>query len=180
MSSLSKKLKNYSVGYFILGLLLFGIGMYSMFVPGVTFLTFGIAFSIILLVNGIMELGMSFSDAVPGGWKGWNFVFGILNILFGGYLMFFPAASAMVLSYTMIFVLMFNSMSAIGRSFDIKQISNGQSWLILILGFLGLFLSFYLLEYPLLGAEFSVIWIASGISVWGLFMMIFGGYLKKI
>lgn len=167
------------VAVLIGGILVAGLGIYSIFFPGVSLLTFGIMLSVILLYQGTAEVIYSLANRKHHNNWGWVLAYGLLNLFFGGYLMFYPGESVVVLSYTILFILMFRSINAIGTSFDMQSIHDNNWIWVLLLGLAGLFISFYLFDFPIATAEFSLLWIASGLLIIGLFIMSYAVRLKK-
>ena len=167
------------VAVLIGGILITGLGIYSIFTPLISLITFGMILALILIYQGVAEIYLSFASRNHLHNWGWVFTYGIFNLLLGGYLLYSPGESALVITYVVLFSLMFRSFNAIGNSFDLKKIGDSGWFVVLTLGIIGVVVSFYLLEFPLLAAEFSLLWISSGLVVLGVIAMMYSLQLKQ-
>ena len=101
-----------------------------------------------IFISGIFEIIYSTTNRKEMSNWGWVLAGGIIDLLFGLWLMASPLLSIAILPFVVAFMLMFRSMMAIGFAFDLKDFAgSGWGWL-LTLGILGLLFSFVLLWNP--------------------------------
>jgi len=165
---------------FLIGGLLFAIlGLYSIINPGIGFVTFGLLLGISLIYQGITEITYAvYAKNQYRDW-GWILVYGIVSLTFGLYLLLNPAQSAFIVAYTVLFLIMLRSLKAIVVSIQMQALNNSKWWIMLLFGILGFVFSFYLFDYPIATAEFSVIWIGCGILAVGVLLIGFAISIKK-
>jgi uncharacterized membrane protein HdeD (DUF308 family) len=164
----------------ILGILFIGVGIWVFMTPVSSYLTLSILFSVTIFVSGIFEIVYSISNRKEMDNWGWVLTGGIIDLLFGLWLMASPLLSIAILPFVVGFMLMFRSMMAIGFAFDLKDFpDSGWGWL-LALGILGLLFSFVLFWNPAFGGLTLVIWTGCAFITLGIFRIILSFKLKHL
>ena len=164
----------------ILGILFIVTGIWVLRTPIESYLALSMLFSITFFVNGIFEIVYSISNRKQLNSWGWLFAGGIVDLLFGLWLMSSPMVSIAILPFFVGFMLLFRSFAAIGLAVDMKSFgANGWGWL-LALGILGMVFSFILLWNPMLAGLTIVIWTAWAFIAIGVFKIFLSFKLKQL
>ena len=175
--------KNYSKHWYlslILGILFIGAGIWVFMTPVSSYLALSILFSVTIFISGISEIIYSISNRKEMDNWGWVLTGGIIDLLFGLWLMSSPLLSIAVLPFVVGFMLMFRSMVAIGFAFDLKDFANsGWGWL-LALSILGLLFSFVLLWNPAFAGLSLVICTGCAFITLGIYRIILSFKLKHL
>jgi len=176
-------LKDYSKHWYlslILGILFIGAGIWVFMTPVSSYLALSILFSVTIFISGIFEIIYSISNRKEMDNWGWVLVGGIIDLLFGFWLMASPLLSIAVLPFVVGFMLMVRSIMAIGFAFDLKDFSDsGWGWL-LALSILGLLFSFVLLWNPAFAGLTLVIYTGCAFVTLGIYRIILAFKLKHL
>jgi uncharacterized membrane protein HdeD (DUF308 family) len=148
-----KRIKYWSL---FLGLLFILAGIWVFSTPLESYITLSILFSIVFIINGISEIFFYISKGEKENHYGWGIAGGILDLLFGFWLLSSPQLTILVLPFYIGFTLMLQSAMAISGSFTLKSMQFKHWGWILIFGILGLIFSFILIGYPGF-AELSIV-----------------------
>lgn len=183
MENFIKKAENATKHWYlslILGILFIGVGIWVLRTPLASYLTLSILFSVTIFISGISEIIYSVSNRkVMDNW-GWVLAGGIIDLLFGLWLMASPALSLTILPYVVGFMLMYRSMISIGIAFDLKDFEDsGWGWL-LVLGILGMLFSFFLFWNPMFSGLTIVIWTGLSFITLGVYRIILAFKLKQL
>ena len=164
----------------ILGILFICVGIWVFMTPVSSYLALSILFSVTIFVSGIFEIVYSISNRIEMDNWGWVLTGGIIDLLFGLWLMASPLLSIAILPFVVGFMLMVRSMMAIGFAFDLKDFANsGWGWL-LALSILGLLFSFVLLWNPAFAGLTLVIWTGCAFVTLGVYRIILSFKLKHL
>jgi len=164
----------------ILGILFIGVGIWVFMTPISSYLTLSILFSVTIFVSGLSEIIYSISNRKEMDNWGWVLTGGIIDLLFGLWLMASPLLSIAILPFVVGFMLMVRSMMAIGFAFDLKDFANsGWGWL-LALSILGLLFSFVLLWNPAFAGLTLVICTGCAFVTLGVYRIILSFKLKHL
>ena len=164
----------------ILGILFIGVGIWVFMTPVSSYLTLSILFSVTIFVSGIFEIVYSISNRKEMDNWGWVLTGGIIDLLFGLWLMASPLLSIAILPFVVGFMLMVRSMMAIGFAIDLKDFSDsGWGWL-LALSILGLLFSFVLLWNPAFAGLTLVICTGCAFVTLGVYRIILSFKLKHL
>ena len=139
----------------IVGILFIVFGVYIFTVPLEAYVTLSILFSVSFFISGVSDTYFAVvnKDALEG-W-GWYLVSGILTLLFGTYLMMYPAISMATLPFVVGFAFLFRSAQGLGFAIDLKK--QGLGWgNLAFTSVLGILFSFLLLSHPIL-AQISIV-----------------------
>ena len=175
--------KNYSKHWYlslILGILFIGAGIWVFMTPVSSYLALSILFSVTIFISGISEIIYSISNRKEMDNWGWVLTGGIIDLLFGLWLMASPLLSIAILPFVVGFMLMVRSMMAIGFAIDLKDFSDsGWGWL-LALSILGLLFSFVLLWNPAFAGLTLVICTGCAFVTLGVYRIILSFKLKHL
>ncbi|UXE67180.1 MAG: DUF308 domain-containing protein [Chryseotalea sp. WA131a] len=105
---------------------------------------------------------------------------GVVDLLFGMWLISSPLVSMAVLPFFVGFMLLFRSFTAIGFAIDLKSLGVKEWRWLLALGILGMLFSFILLWNPLLAGLTIVIWTALGFITLGVYRIFLSFKLKQL
>lgn len=162
------------------GILFIGVGIWVFMTPVSSYLTLSILFSVTIFVSGLSEIIYSISNRKEMDNWGWVLTGGIIDLLFGLWLMASPLLSIAILPFVVGFMLMVRSMMAIGLAFDLKDFSDsGWGWL-LALSILGLLFSFILLWNPAFAGLTLVICTGCAFVTLGVYRIILAFKLKQL
>ena len=156
----------------IVGILFIGVGIWVFITPVSSYLALSILFSLTIFVSGIFEIIYSISNRKEIDNWGWVLTGGIIDLLFGIWLMASPLLSIAILPFVVGFMLMVRAIMAIGFSFDLKDVAkSGWGWL-LALSIIGLLFSFVLLWNPAFAGLTLVIWTGCAFVTLGFYRII--------
>lgn len=164
----------------ITGILFVGLGLLLMFTPLQSYVALSIVFSVTMFVSGIFEISFAISNRKNISSWGWYLASGLIDLVLGLYLMYYPGMSMAVLPYVVAFWLMFRGFSNIGYSMDLQRYGTREWGWYLVFGILAILCSFAILWYPLMGA-LSVVYIVSFAFLFiGLFRIMLSFSLRKL
>lgn len=179
LKKVRKAIKYWWVGT-ILGLLFILLGFWVFRTPIENFVALSLLFAFAYLISGVSRIFFSVSNrAELEGW-GWQLAGGVLEMLLGIALLANPAVSMIVLSFFVGFWLMFNGISSISMSIELKKYEE-KGWLwILLSGILTTVLAFLVLVNPLYAVSFLSVFIGLSLIFLGLAQIMISIKLKKI
>lgn len=164
----------------IVGILFFGVGVLLMFIPLESYIALSVVFSITMFVSGVFEISFSISNKKNLSSWGWYLASGIIDLLIGLYLMYYPAMSMAVLPYAVAFWLMFRGFSGAGYAMDLKRYGNHDWGWYLAFSMLTILCSVAILWQPLMGALSVVYMVSFAFLFIGLFRIMLSFGLKKL
>lgn len=164
----------------ILGILFFGVGILLLFTPIQSYIALSVVFSVTMFVSGIFEIGFALSNKKNLPSWGWYLVSGIIDLVLGLYLMYYPGLSMAVLPFVVAFWILFRGITSFGYALDLKR-NKSKAWgWYMIFGILSVLCAMIILWYPLVGA-LSVVYIVSFAFMFiGLFRIMLSFGLKKL
>ncbi len=153
-----------SMRWFMLvaGILMIILGIWTIFTPVANLVSIAIFISVALLVSGISEIAAYFGEDQKKH-SGWVLAGGILNLLFGVWLLFGRNMAVMASSLPFVFavwVACAGMMRAVG-SFSLKELGSKQWGWVLALGILEALLGFALMYFPVLSMVMITVLLAS-------------------
>lgn len=162
----------------VLGIIMIVLGAAIFIFPLFSYITMSLLFGITILISGIFYMVMSASKTLKG--RGWLFVAGLIELLFGIFLTLWPAVSAAVLPYILGFWLLFKGFTLIGIGADMSDVK-GSGWGWSILWALAMIIcAFIIIIYPIIfGVEAVIIWVGISCLVAGFSLASFAMNLKK-
>ncbi|MBW3519110.1 HdeD family acid-resistance protein [Flavobacterium sp. NKUCC04_CG] len=164
----------------IVGVLFIILGFWILRTPVEAYITLALLFSISFFVNGIIEIFFSISNRKELSSWGWFLTTGIIDLLFGLWLMSSPELSVSVLPIYLGLMLLFRSVSAIGFSFELQNYGSKQWGWLLALGALGILFSFILIWNPIVAGITIVFWTAMAFIVYGISRVFISFRFKKL
>lgn len=162
----------------VLGIIMFLLGIMIFVFPLLSYMTISVLFGITILISGIFYLVMSGTKTLKG--RGWLFVAGLIELLFGIFLTLWPAVSATILPYILGFWLLFKGFTLIGIGADMSDVK-GSGWGWSILWALAVIIcAFVIIVYPIVfGIEAVIIWVGISCLIAGGSLISFANNLKK-
>ena len=154
----------------IRGILLFLLGGYALFRPGMTIGALAQVVGIFVIVDGILSIVAGIMGDVPS--RGWVIVRGVLEILVGAFVFANPLIVAGVTATFLVFVLAFSAIQ------DRKQIE-GEGWLILG-GAMTVLFGVVLLISPLSFGLFMVRVLGAFAIFFGVSLIVFAFRLRRL
>ncbi len=164
----------------IIGVLFILLGFWIFRTPLEAYITLAILFSISFFVNGIIEIIFSISNRKELSSWGWFLTTGIIDFLFGLWLMTSPELSVAVLPIYLGLMLLFRSVTAIGFSFELQSYGSKQWGWLLALGALGMLFSFILIWNPIVAGITIVFWTAMAFIIYGFSRVVISFRFKKL
>lgn len=190
MSALFKAV-SYSIKHwyipFILGFILLLTGFYIFTVPLSTYLTLSILFSVSFIISGIGDVFFSLQNTrLLSGW-GWYLVGGLLSLLMGIFLVFYPLISISILPFVVACTVLFRSFQMLGFSLELKEMSSPYWLSVCLLSLLSVVFSLLLLIYPVFSGislvaitALSFVFVGFGSIVLSLDLRKIRDYPKKV
>lgn len=165
----------------LLGIATFIVGVFIFTYPGESYLAMSVAFGVLMLASGLVNIVLAAStDNVVIG-RGWLLASGIIELILGFILVMNVHISAMVLPLILGFWLMIRSFGMIGTGSDLMSAKvSGGSWTVFV-GVLLLICSVMILVQPIwFGVEAVVIWVGISFLMGGIAMSVFAFQLKRL
>lgn len=164
----------------LLGVFFIFAGFWVLQTPVESYLALTVLFSLTFFFNGAGEIFYYVANRKAIEHWGWGLAGGIIDLLFGIWLISSPLVSIAVLPFVVAFMLLYRSATAMAVSFDLKSMGIGDWWWSLILGAFGLIFSFLMLFNPALGGMTIVIWTALALISIGIFRILVSLKLKQL
>ncbi|ANH82646.1 hypothetical protein A8C56_18190 [Niabella ginsenosidivorans] len=176
---LQERLKNWWL-LLLSGILFLLLGFYMFSQPLASYLALSLFFAATFLVSGIFEVAYAFSSkSYDAGW-GWALFGGIVNIIFGIFLLSYPALTMTVLPMYIGFVILFRSILGIFHSFSLKRIGiSGWGWA-LFAAIIGIVFAIMMITNPVFGGLTIVAYTAIALLMLGLVQIALSLRLKNI
>ena len=105
----------------LLGLLYIAVALCLLFSPVSSYVALSIIFSISILASGILEIFFAAGNKKTISSWGWYLAGGIIDLLIGIYLVFYPLVSMELIPFIVAFWLMFRGFTLCGYSTDLKR-----------------------------------------------------------
>lgn len=162
------------------GILFVILGFYIMNQPVASFLALSIFFASAFLISGIFEIVYALtSRRHDSGW-GWVLLGGIVDFIFGAFLISSPALSMAVLPMYIGFVIMFRSFFGVFHAFTVKKLGiPGWGWA-LFAAIIGVIFSLMMIVNPIFGGMTIVIYTAIAVLMLGILQIALSLRLKNI
>jgi uncharacterized membrane protein HdeD (DUF308 family) len=166
--------------YLLTGILFILLGIWVFRTPVESYVALSILFTLTFLVNGVAEIFYALSNRkTQKGW-GWILSGGIVDLLIAIMLLSNPAISMQVLPFYVGFALLFRSFSATALALDLQSLGVSSWGFLLLLGVLGIVLSFVLLWNPLVAGMTIVFWTAMAFIIIGIFRIMLSLKLRRL
>lgn len=163
----------------ILGVAIFVVGILIFIYPGESYMGMAALFAVLMLVSGIIETVMAFTEKYMAG-RGWAAVLGVLEIILGIILICSPGITATLLPIVLGLWLLFRGIGMIGVASEMSHYKvQGMVWTI-VLGILLIICSLMILFQPLFGITAVVVWVGISFLVAGISLVVFAFQLFSI
>ena len=178
-NELQHEVKNWWLSL-VLGVLYILVSLGLMLSPVSGYVIISILFSIAMLFSGLMEITFAVSNRKAVSSWGWYLAGGIIDVIFGLYLIAYPLLSMEVIPFIVAFWLMFRGFSSIGYAMDLQKYgSRNWGWYIAF-GILAVVCSLIILWQPVAGALYTVYMLAFALLVTGCFRVMVSFEFKKL
>ena len=125
----------------LLGLLYIAVALCLLFAPVSSYVALSVIFSISILVSGILEIFFAAGNKKTISSWGWYLAGGIIDLLIGIYLVFYPLVSMELIPFIVAFWLMFRGFTLCGYSTDLKRYGTKDWGWYLVFGILAILCS---------------------------------------
>ncbi len=164
----------------VLGILFVLVALFLMFYPIVGYGALVILFSACMFASGIMEIFFSVSNREQlSGW-GWYLACGIIDLILGIFLIWYPGIAAISIPFILSFWLMFRGFSSIGFSIDLSRYGAHNWGWYLAFGILAIICSLAIMWNPGAGAFASVYILAFAFLFIGFFRIMLSVDLRNL
>ncbi len=166
--------------YLLGGALMIGGAFYMFAYPETGYVMLATIFSILIIAAGIFQIvfAISNSDSMKG-W-GWTLVLGILSLMAGIILISYPEVNEVTFAIFVGLVFLFQAVGTIGMSFDMRDYgTKGWGWL-LVLGIIGMIISFALIRRLDVAAMTVVILTGINLLLLGVIFIVISFQFRKI
>ena len=164
----------------ILGVIMIIVGIMVFRTPVASYLALSILFSVTFLATGLLEVVYAISNRREIENWGWSLAGGIVDLLIGFLLVTRPDISLTILPFFVGFALMFRSIMSIAWSIELKRLGVSDWGSILLVGILGVILSFILLWNPLFAGMTIVFYTAISFILIGIFQIYLAFRLRRL
>lgn len=177
--SLQERLKNWWL-LLLSGILFVLLGFYIFSQPLASYLALSLFFATAFLVSGIFEVAYAFSSKqYDAGW-GWALFGGIVNIVFGIFLLSSPALTMTVLPMYIGFVILFRSLLGIFHAFSLQKIGiSGWGWA-LFAAIIGVLFAIMMITNPVFGGLTIVVYTGIAVLMLGIVQIALSLRLRSI
>lgn len=179
MNSLVNNVKHWYL-VMLVGILFIVVGAWVLKTPLASYIALSLLFAISFLVSGLfgMIVILMNKEQVSGKW--WMFALNLLTFVLGLILLKYPGVSALSLALFTGLTVLFQSSGMIAFSMELKELEQGDWWAFLMLGILGIIISFFMLLNPAFAGFTIVYWTAFSFFVLGIFYIYMSLKLKKV
>ncbi|GHC53734.1 HdeD family acid-resistance protein [Ulvibacter litoralis] len=179
LTSAKSAVKNWWISV-LLGIMYIFVGVWVIRTPLASYVSLSFIFSIFIFTSGILQIIFSISSRSKiEGW-GWYLAGGIIDLIIGFLLMSHPVMTMAILPFYVGFWLLFQSMMAIGFSFQFKAINMPYWGWLLFFGILTLLFSTLLIANPIF-AGLSIVYMTGMACITaGVFRIFLGIDLKRM
>lgn len=164
----------------IIGIILMLVGIYVFTTPLTSYLALTVLFSVSFFVSGLLQIVFSIVNREELPSWGWHLAGGVLYTLFGIFLMSRPEITIVTLPYIVGFYVLFQSVSLLGWSFDLKKMEIDNWGYLTFVSILGIIFSFILLRNPVFAGGTLVAWTGIAFLVSGIGSIMLSLKLKKV
>lgn len=164
----------------LIGLIFIITGIYAFMTPLESYIALSFLFSISFLVSGISEIIFSIANRKEIDNWGWPLAFGIITTLIGLLLVSNPGISMVTLSFYIGFLVLFRSTGAVSYAMDLKRYGVSEWSNLMIIGVLGILLSFILIWNPFFAGIAAVYWTGLTLIIGGIFSVYLAFALRKL
>lgn len=177
---ITKKAIKYWYLPLIAGILLIILGVWVFFTPASSFVALSLLFTCSFILFGLFDLMLAIINRHEWEDWGWALVRGILSVILGVILVCHPGVSMVVLAAYVGFWALFNSILVTVAAINFKHYGIDDWGYRLILGIVGILLSFFLLTNLTLAGMTHVIWAALSLMILGVENMYTAAKLKSL
>lgn len=162
------------------GALLVSIGILTIISPFNSYLSISLAFAIIMALTGIIEVFFSIARHLTvKGWA-WLLLCGLLDMLIGSYLFFYPLITMLIVPLIMGLWLLFRGVVTIGHALEFRAIGYKNGNLFLVVGLATALMALLILKSPGMGVTGLILSIGVALITGGLFRLYLSIKLGKI
>ena len=164
----------------LLGLLYILIAICLMFTPLASYVALSVLFSVSMFVSGTLEILFAVTNRKNISSWGWYLAGGIIDMIFGFYLIAYPLLSMEVIPFIIAFWLMFRGFSSVGYAMDLKRYGTRDWGWYIAFGILAVICSLIILWQPAIGALYAVYMISFAFLIIGFFRIMLSFELKSL
>lgn len=176
---LHAKLKNWWL-LLVSGILFIVLGFYILNQPLASYLALAVFFASAFLVSGIFEIFYALSSRKHDAGWGWALFGGIVDALFGIFLLSSPALTMTVLPMYIGFVILFRSVLGILHAVGLKKLGvSGWGWA-LVAALIGVLFALMMITNPVFGGLTIVIYTAIAVLMLGMVQIALSLRLRSI
>ena len=133
-----------------------------------------------MLFSGLLEISFAVSNRKNVSSWGWYLAGGIIDMIFGFYLIAYPLLSMEVIPFIIAFWLMFRGFSSVGYAMDLKRYGTRDWGWYIAFGILAVICSLIILWQPAIGALYAVYMISFAFLIIGFFRIMLSFELKSL
>ncbi len=148
--------------------------------PQGTILGLSLYISLAFLFSGVLLVISAIGFGSQTKNRGWRLAEGLIDIFFGLILFSHPGLTALVVSFMIGFWFLFNGITSLTNSFDLKDGGVSNWWLGLLWGILAIVFGFQIMFRPLAGTITIVTLLGTLFMLAGIFNIAFSFILKGI
>lgn len=165
--------------FVLTGLLLLGLSVWAFRDPGEAFLGMTVYFAAVILFNGVGGLIFALTNREHlRGW-GWLMGIGVVEIIFGFYLLNSPLFAAQALVFFIGIWLLLRGGATVANAFALRHLGYANWGWTLTLGLLGIVLAALVLAHPAVAALTATVWLALALLVLGAALLWLGLRLRR-
>jgi len=164
----------------IFGLIFVFVGVYCTFFSEDTFLTLSKIIGYAVLVSSLIELYVILAHKKKKVTSQGSLMFGFIDLAIALILISRPQISFIVLSILIAMIVFIRSVYTIFRSFDLKAVGVNDWWLALLMGLIGIVLSYILINNPKLAGKTVAFWIGIAFVATGVLSVFISFKLRRL
>lgn len=164
----------------LLGILFIVVALCLLIAPISSYIALSVILSISILLSGIFEILFAVNNKkILSSW-GWYLAGGIIDLIIGVYLVFFPLISMELIPFVVAFWLMFRGFTLCGYSTDLKRYGTHNWGWYMAFGILAILCSFAIIWQPGIGSVSILYMLSITFLIIGCFRIIFAFELKRL
>lgn len=165
----------------VTGIICIGLGIWTFCCPVESMIVLAYTFAFCMIVAGCLDLGYAFANTSAAPNWGWSLALGIIEVIFGIWLLSMPAGVLTVaFMYAVAIWILIVSINAICEACSLSGFSTGWLVIMIILLLATIFFAVYILCNPILGGIAVWLWIGMSFVVYGVYRIVFATQIRKL
>lgn len=164
----------------IKGIILLGLAFFTFFQPVTALLALALYLGFSLILTGISETAAALANRKTDDHFGWHLAIGMIDVLFGVFLLSNPAVTASVFPFIVGFWTVVYGIMLFANSFQVKKTGDKSWWFETLGGVLTVIIGYLIMSNLIIGALSITFWIGVGFFLFGVLSISIALRLRKL